>query len=467
MSVKNHFYTNPIILIIVICIFFSPFSFSTPNAFALSIEDEKIMGQKFMAYVREHFEFVDNDFANQFINDLGHYLITPLEPKYFPFNFYIAKENSLNAFAGPGGHIFFFSGLIESMDTIDELAAIMCHEIAHVSARHLAERLELNRKIGLATLAGVLAAVLIGGKAGGGLMAGSMAAGIQTQLHYSRKDERQADQLGFTYMKAGGFDPNGMIVMLNKIQKESWLGTDKVPAYLLTHPTGPERMANLDSMLTNYTPDPPKKEAARFRVLFPFFKTIVTAKSLDTHDAERLFNLDLEKNPDSSLPHFGLGIVYTERSEYAQAILHLKKAQEINPDFIPILNSLGEVYQSKGEYRKAISVFEKALKLDEEDRSTLFLLGLAYEHLEQYGKAARLFEKLASFKPVKNEVYYHLGISYGRRNLLAPAHYYFGIYFKRLGQSKKARFHFKKADELSGNDSALKRKIQKATQGLP
>ena len=202
-------------------------------------------------------------------------------------------------------------------------------------------------------------------------------------------------------------------------------------------------------------------------MLFPFFKTIVTAKSLDTHDAERLFNLDLEKNPDSSLPHFGLGIVYTERSEYAQAILHLKKAQEINPDFIPILNSLGEVYQSKGEYRKAISVFEKALKLDEEDRSTLFLLGLAYEHLEQYGKAARLFEKLASFKPVKNEVYYHLGISYGRRNLLAPAHYYFGIYFKRLGQSKKARFHFKKADELSGNDSALKRKIQKATQGLP
>jgi predicted Zn-dependent protease len=464
LSLKNHFYAKPIIFITVLCIFFSPFSFWKPRAFALSVEDEKIMGQKFMAYIMEHFEFVENDFANDYINDLGHYLIKPLQPKYFPFNFYVVKENSMNAFAGPGGHIFFFSGLIGSMDTADELAAIMCHEIGHVSARHIAERIELNKKIGFATLAGVLAGALIGGKAGGGLIAGTMAAGIQTQLHYSRKDEQQADQLSFTYMEAGGFNPAGMIVMLNKIQKESWLGTDRVPTYLLTHPTGPERMASLDSMMTNYTPGPPKKETARFRELFPFFKTIVRAKSLDTHDAERLFNLDLEKNPDSALPYFGLGIVYAEKSEYEPALRHLKKAQEINPDFIPILTSIGEVYQMKGEYREAISIFEKALKLDGEDKSTLFLLGLTYEHLKEYGKAARLFEKLASFAPVKNEVYYHLGIAYGRRDMLAQAHYYFGVYFKELGQSGKAKFHFDKAKELAANDTALLKKINEAEQ---
>lgn len=464
MSLKNYLYSKPIIFITVLCIFLSPFSFWQPKAFALSVEDEKIMGQKFVAYIREHFEFVENDFVNYYINDLGHYLIKPLQPRYFPFNFYVVKENSLNAFAGPGGHIFFFSGLIGSMDTADELAAIMCHEIGHVSARHIAERIELNKKIGFATLAGVLAGALIGGKAGGGLVAGTVAAGMQTQLHYSRKDERQADQLSFTYMKAGGFDPNGMIVMLNKIQKGSWLGTDRVPAYLLTHPTGPERMASLDSMMTNYTPDPPKNETARFRDLFPFFKTIVRAKSLEPHDAERLFNLDLEKNPDSALPHLGLGIVYAEKSEYELALRHLEKAQKINPDFIPILTSIGEVYQMKGEYREAISIFEKALKLDSQDKSTLFLLGLSYEHLKEYGKAARIFEKLAAFKPVKNEVYYHLGISYGRRDMLARAHYYFGVYFKKLGQSEKSRFHFDKAKELAGNDNALKNKIHEAAQ---
>jgi predicted Zn-dependent protease len=462
LTLINHFCAKPLTLIIVLCIFLSPFSFLKPKAFALSVEDEKLMGRKFVAYIREHFEFVDNDFVNHYINDLGHYLIKPLKPKYFPFDFYVVKENSLNAFAGPGGHIFFFSGLIGSMDTVDELAAIMCHEIGHVSARHIAERIELNKKIGFATLAGVLAGALIGGKAGGGLIAGTMAAGIQTQLHYSRNDERQADQLSFTYMKAGGFDPNGMIVMLNKIQKESWLGSDKVPAYLLTHPTGPERMANLDSMMTTYAPDPPRNETTRFREFFPFFKTIVMAKSLDTRHAERHFNLDLEKNPDSALSHFGLGIVYAERSEYDLAIRHLNKAQEINPRFIPIITTTGEVYQMKGDYRKAISIFEKALKVDGEDKATLFLLGLSYEHLKEYGKATRLFEKLASFKPVKNEVYYHLGISYGRRDMLAKAHYYFGVYFKKLGQSAKAKFHFDKAKGLTGGDTALKEKIHEA-----
>ena len=464
MSLKSHFYPKQIISIIILCITLSPFSLWKTNAFALSVEDETIMGQKFLAYIRETFEFVENDFTNNYINDLGHYLIKPLSPKYFPFNFYIVKENSMNAFAGPGGHIFFFSGLIRKMDTVDELAAIMCHEIGHVSARHIAERIELNKKIGFATLAGVLAGALIGGKAGSGLIAGTMAAGIQTQLHYSRNDERQADQLSFSYMEAGGFDPNGMIVMLNKIQKESWLGTDKIPAYLLTHPTGPERMANLDSMMTDYTPDLSKRETARFKELFPFFRTIVTAKSLDTYDAERSFNLDLEKNPASALPHLGLGIVYAERSEYEPAIRHLKKAQEINPDFIPILTSLGEVYQMKGDYRQAISVFGEALKLDSEDKPTLFLLGLSYEHLKEYAKAARLFEKLASFEPVKTEVYYHLGITYGRQDMLAQAHYYFGIYFKKLSQPEKANFHFDKARELAGNDSALRKKIHEAEQ---
>lgn len=466
LSLKNYFHIKPIIFITVLCLFFSSSCFLKVKAFALSVEEEKIMGQKFLAYISEHFEFVENDFVNHYINDLGHYLIRPLSPKYFPFDFYVIKENSLNAFAGPGGHIFFFSGLIGSMDTVDELAAILCHEIGHVSARHISERIELNKKIGFATLAGVLAGALIGGRAGGGLIAGTMAAGMQTQLHYSRKDEQQADQLSFTYMKAGGFDPNGMIVMLNKIQKRSWLGTDKVPAYLMTHPTGPERMASLDSMMTHYKPEPPEKRAERFRELFPFFKTIVRAKSLETHDAERRFNLELEQNPDSALPYLGLGIVYAEKSEYEQAVSYLKKAQAINPGFIPILTSLGEVYQMKGDYNKAIDVFEKALALDGEDKATLFLLGLSYEHLEEYGKAIRLFERLASFEPVKKEVYYHLGISYGRRDMLARAHYYFGVYFKKLGQASKSQFHFEKAKELAGNDPILQKKIHEAEQRI-
>jgi len=463
MKIKGRFHTNLIILITSLCLTFSSFSFPMSGAFALSIRDEKEMGEEFLVQIRKHFEFVDEDFTNKFFNDLGHYLIRPLEPKYFPFHFYIIKNNDLNAFAAPGGHVFFFSGLIEVMDSINELASVMCHEIGHVSARHIAQRIEQNKKITIATLAGILAGILIGGPAAGAIISGAQAAGVQAQLNYSRDDERQADQLGCKYTELSGFDPKGMISTLQKLESGRF-GPTRIPAYLLTHPTGPERMANLDSLLSDYVPGPPKREVAYFSALFPLFKTILRAKCLDPDDAERLFNLELKKKPESSLVHLGLGIVYMKKAETTEAIRHLEKALRGYPGAIPILTKLGEAYQLNGQDKEAIRVLQKALNLDNRSRSTLYLLGISHENLDQYDNAIHIFERLASVIPVKNAVYYHLGISYGRQNRLLLAHYNFGLYFKKTGQMNKARFHFRKAEDLSRNNPALQRKIRQAME---
>ena len=85
---------------------------------------------------------IEDDFAVQYINELGQYLLRPIETQFFPFRFYILKEYTMNAFAAPGGHLFFFSGLIEMTEEVDELAAVVCHEIGHITARHLAHRIE-------------------------------------------------------------------------------------------------------------------------------------------------------------------------------------------------------------------------------------------------------------------------------------------------------------------------------------
>jgi len=318
------------------------------------------MGEEFMAQALAHFQLVEDPFANQFINDLGHYLIVPLETKNFPFHFYIIKDNSLNAFAAPGGHIFVFSGLIEAMDNIDELAAVICHEIGHISARHLSKRIEQSKYIGLATLAGILAGMLLEGKLPAPLITGSLAIGMQARLNYSREDERQADQLSYKYMEPAGFDPGGMIRALNKITKGSWLGTDKIPAYLLTHPTGPERMANLEAMLSRYTPRSLSKEAALLKGRFPVFKTVVGASTLDPRDAKRLFKRELEENPDAPLPHFGLGMIYMKEGRYDEAIRELEKSLQGKPDFIPIMRTLGEAYQMNDQDKKAVTVLKKS-----------------------------------------------------------------------------------------------------------
>ncbi len=465
MNKKCRSYFKPIIFICVVALSCWMSPPLTSEVSALSIEDERKMGEEFMAQVMAQLELVNDPFANQYINDLGHYLITPLETRSFPFHFYIIRDNTLNAFAAPGGHIFVFSGLIDAMDNLDELAAVICHEIGHITARHLAQRIEQSKTIGLATLAGILAGMFLGGEVAGAMITGSIAAGMQAQLHYSREDERQADQLSYKYMEPASFDPGGMIRALNKIQKGSWIGTDKIPAYLLTHPTGPERMSNLESMLSRYTPRPLTKEAALLKSRFPAFKTVIRAKCLDPHDAERVFNKELEKDPAAPLPHFGLGMVYMGESRYEQAIRELKQSLEGKPDFIPILRTLAEAYQMNGQEKEATALLEKVLDLDHGDKAALYLLGITYESSGHEREALRLFEKLSYLPPVRNDVYYHLGLLYGREKRLALAHYNFGRYFKRLGQVQKAQFHFQKAKELAGSDPALQKKIREETEG--
>lgn len=433
---------------------------------ALSIEEERVLGEKFLSSVLSQFELVEDEFANQYIYDLGQYLTGQLDTKHFPFRFYIVKAADLNAFAAPGGHVFVFFGLVDAFNRVDELAAVLCHEIGHVSARHISQRLEQAKKINIATLAGVLAGALLGGDAAKALMAGSMAAGIQAQLHYSRNDERQADQLGCKFTAQSGFEPMALISALSTIQRGHWYGTDQIPPYLLTHPTGTERMANLETMLRQYPSVPATKEAEHFSRLYPLFRTLLRALCMDPIEAERVFRVELEQSPDSYLPHFGLGVLFKETAEYDLALDHLKRSLEQERDSVPILTIIGEVYQTKGQDREAISVLERAHALDPNDRAAIFTLASSYENLGQYDKAIGLFKRLELFEPVRKEIYYHLGVCYGRLNRLAFAHYYLGVYFKKSREFDKARFHLLKADELSGNDQELKGKIQGAIKEL-
>jgi predicted Zn-dependent protease len=436
------------------------------QGYALSIDEESEAGEKFSEEVRRELTMFDDAFCDGYINDLGQYLTSFLETKPFPFHFYIVKQNELNAFAGPGGYVFFYTGIIREMDSVDELAAVMSHEMAHVSARHISEMIEQNKLVTIATIAGVLAGALIGGKAAGAVMTGSMAAGMQKQLSYSRNDERQADQLGFRYMDEAGFDPEGMVITQKKLERASWVDANAIPPYLLTHPGGPERVSTMEIMLKHYPKRPENRETAKFRRLFPYFKAVVVAKSGDPANAERTFEEALGKNPDSAPALFGMGIVRKEKLEYASAVEYLEKALTKEPEMLPILTALAQSYQMQGRDERAIRVLEKALKVDERDRTTLFLLAVSYQNQEDYRKSVVFLERLASEKPVNDEVYYHLGMCYGREGKLALAHYNFGVFFKRSGVLDKARFHFQKALELAGSDQLLKNKIQTEADGL-
>lgn len=438
---------------------------SPPPAMAISIEKETELGQEFLASIKRQFQFLDDEFAQNYINQLGKTLSQGIGVKPFPFHYYIIKQNDLNAFAGPGGHIFIYSGLISSMNDVDELAGVLAHEMGHITARHLSKRIEQGKKINIATMAAVLAGIFVGGKAGAALTTGSVAAGIQTQLHYSREDERQADQLGLTYASLAGFDPSGLIRALTVIQKNSWMESNKIPAYLRTHPTGPERISNLEAML-QYFHTQASHEADRLKEEFPVFKTIVQSKCGNIEEMEQVYKNYLEQGKDVSLAHLGLGIVYKGKSAYSKSVKHLKAALEGMPSCAAIWIELGEAYQLTGQNREAVSLFEKVLRQNPNDHKAMLLLAESYESLGQYEKAVSVLKRLSVWDNLDPKVYYQLGMAYGHLNRLALAHYYFGIYFKKLGRREKARFHFTEAKRLSKGDFSLQRKIDKASKGI-
>jgi predicted Zn-dependent protease len=465
---KNHRqHINIFILAIIFTSVFLWVNAKPANVIGMSIEEEKDLGRRYLVELKQHVQLADDAFIEEYINDLGNYLVQSLETKPFDFNFYVIADNQINAFATPGGHIFIYTGLIELTENIDELAGVMCHEIAHVSLRHISDRIEKAKKVGLATMAGLLLGAMIGGDAADALITGSVAAGQQKMLSYSREDERQADQIGFTYANKAGFDPSAMISTLTKLQQDQW-GIHEIPPYLLTHPLGPERMSNIEALLGSFPPFSEHKEATKsLRRLFPLFKTILKGKFLYAHEAEQVFRTELEKDPDSPSAHLGLGLVLKRQTEYDNAIDHFLQALDGLPDPLPALRYLSETYQLKRQDREAIRVLEKALTLNHgTDKTCLFLLANSYQNLEQYPRAAEIYERLASMEPVKDEVFYSLGMTYGKDGKLGLAHYNFGIYHRRLNHIEESRFHFQKAEELAGDDSALQQKIKQAMEEI-
>ncbi len=443
----------------------STFLVESPAAF-LSPEEETELGESFLISISPHYEFADYPYLVQYINDLGSYIGRQIEVPYFPLNFYVIKDTSINAVAAPGGHVFFFSGLIRIMDNVDELASILAHELGHVSARHLAFRIERSKKIGMATMAAILAGVLIGGEVTGALMTGSIAAGIQAELGYSREDERQADQIGFKYTHMSSFDTQGMITTLKKIQRENWYGGQNIPPYLLTHPGASERMANIETMAQEYKKMPDSDKTEELRSCFPIFHTMVIALCDDKEYATREFKKRLRADPESILAHYGLGLALEREGKINEAIDHFKKALRGKGDSIPIMFSMGKAYQTIGQYENSVSILQDALQLSTKDKEILYLLALSLQNLEQYDQSSRIYERLTFLPPVKDRVYYNLGLVYGRDGKLAMAHYNLGIYFTKLRRKEKALFHFNKAKELAGSRPALKEKIDKALADL-
>ena len=226
---------------------------SPKEAFSITIQQEEELSREVMKVVLKHYELIKDPLIVNYINEIGQRIISVLQPQPFIYHFYVIKDDVYNAFATPAGHIFVNSGLIEAMENEEELAGILAHEIAHVVCRHISQKIERGKKIGIATLAGIAAGILLGSggaaAAANAVTVGSVAAGQSVALAYSRDDEIQADQIGLACLAKAGYSGEELLSMLKKLRSKRWFGSDQIPTYLSTHPAPEERMAYIDTWL--------------------------------------------------------------------------------------------------------------------------------------------------------------------------------------------------------------------------
>ncbi len=162
------------------------------------------------------------------------------------WEFVVFDVPEINAFAMAGGKVGIFSGLYKVAKTDDEVAAVIAHEIAHVTAKHVHER--LSRDLAVNTVGAV---GMIGGMAGGvsGLTVDALSQvyGLTTGIGgfaYDRRAEKEADYIGLMYMARAGYDPQAAVRVMEGMDAQT-ANEPKPPAILSTHPSGPERIIQL------------------------------------------------------------------------------------------------------------------------------------------------------------------------------------------------------------------------------
>src|SRR5262249_35761099 len=147
------------------------------------------------------------------------------------------KDDSINAFAVPGGFVFIHQGLLLATATESELASVMGHEIAHVTQHHVARQIRQQNQASMASAAAMIAAILLGAVGGGQAIEGGIAAAqglaAQSQINFTRDNEMEADRVGIGYLAGAGYDANAMGGFFETMSRHEGLAATYIPAMLI------------------------------------------------------------------------------------------------------------------------------------------------------------------------------------------------------------------------------------------
>ena len=302
-----------------------------------------------------------------------------------PVALVVIQDNSINAFAVPGGLFALNTGLVLSARNIDEVAGVIGHEVAHVAQRHYSRSKDTFKNQGLLTLAGMLASILIasqgGGDAASAVAIGTQAALMDQQLSYSRNQEREADRVGMYFMSAAGYDPMAMASFFEVMNKKTG-GVGFLPDFWLTHPLTTERMSEARLRATQF---PKHKKTLADSAEDETFNTLQyrLAVLTDQMSEARLASY-ADRDEGAAL---ALATFYGRQGRFDEARSLANRVLKQQPNSSIAAITLAEVELKANQPQKALDVLLPMYRIVPESRALAIYVAKAYVALRQ-GDAA-------------------------------------------------------------------------------
>jgi predicted Zn-dependent protease len=214
---------------------------SYSNEGLISERDEARLGYQLNVEVAKRYNLVTE--GQERVNRIGQRVARASLRPNLVYHFHVMRDKEINAFSGPGGHIYVTTALVNLADD-DELASVLSHEVGHIVARHSLKTIQQSQTLGsLANLFGSITGIAGDTAQELGTAAAQIVAGGLLAVH-NREEEREADFLGVRAMPKAGFNPQGMVTMFQKIQRVGEKNGDLLGAIFADHPDVDERIEN-------------------------------------------------------------------------------------------------------------------------------------------------------------------------------------------------------------------------------
>jgi predicted Zn-dependent protease len=403
---------------------------------------ERRLGQAFMRQVRSSMKVVSDPLLKAYIENLGERLVAGSDDINQPFSFFLVENPRVNAFAGPGGYIGVHTGLILTTESENELAAVVAHEIAHVTQKHLLRTFQMADDMSIATAAVVLAAVVLGAATensdlGMAAATGAQAGMLQRQINFTRANEKEADRVGIGILSHSGFDPRAMPTFFERMGKANrFYDMKELPEFLRTHPVTTNRIADSRNRAESYPykqyPDSieyhlvranlREKQFSNPKEAIHFFKSSLSEGRYRNEEGQR----------------YGLVRALIRAREFQSARKELNRLLKKNPSRIHYLVLEADLLEKSGQAGKALKVLKNGLRLYPNN----YPLSIYYsETLLKVGKPAdaqRLLEKLRKTRPLDTELYNLLARASADAGQVNQGHQYMAEYHYHSGNLQSA-----------------------------